>query len=803
MNLWMIVCVAIWGLVGMGCAHLNTFQREGDIRLSGLKQAVEVLRDEKGMAYIYAATEEDLIWAQGFVTAQDRLFQMELTRLFVSGRISELAGPAGRESDIRMRTLGFLRHGKKHASILNNETRRYFQSYLDGVNAFISRTQDLPLEFKLSGIRPELWTIADSLAIAYYMGWGSAANLKDEIIAQMLVEKLGPEKARELFPVNINPDTENDCKAPDRLRQSSMPERRYLDLAADKTLMALWADQAPGFRVGSNNWAAGASLSPNGKPVVANDPHLDARILPGPWYPCGLILPSSRAVGVSVPGLPGMAAGRTDFIAIGMTNSYGDAQDLFIETVDPANPDRYLEGKQSLPFEEIAETVKIKDPDATGGFREERIRIRLTKRGPVVSGLLKGLDTASVISLRWSPFETMTPSLGLEGLLRARNVDDVRESLRDVTTIMLNFVFADVDGRFGWQTTGRQPIRARGDGLVPFKVVDGRDDWMGWIPYEKMPHSYNPARGWVGTCNHYTVPCDYPYYFTSHVSASYRYRRLIELMDAPGKKTADDHWRFQRDAVNLMAGRIAPVMARALTAHEDTRALGRILGRWDFTDDPNQAAPAIFQAVYRQFFFAVYQDELGIPLAKLLIDNPYFWQESLQKIVLVGESPWFDDTSTPSVKETRDDLFHRAGLAVIRELGPLYGSNPEGWAWGRMHRLSLVSPISREGFAAALLGGGSHAMGGSQETLYRASYDYNKPYDVTVSAALRMVVDLGDPDKIMAVLPGGASGRLFDPHYKDQVEPFMNGEARYWWFSDEKIKKNVRTKLRLLPSHGR
>jgi penicillin amidase len=393
----------------------------------------------------------------------------------------------------------------------------------------------------------------------------------------------------------------------------------------------------------------------------------------------------------------------------------------------------------------------------------------------------------------------MGPSIGLERILKARTAYEVREGLRDVTTVMLNFVYADVNGHYGWQTTGRLPIRARGNGLVPFQVTDDRDDWKGWIPYEKMPQASDPARGWVGTCNHNTVPCDYPFYYTSHASPSYRYRRLVELLDTPGKKSAEDHWRFQRDAVNLMARQIAPIMAKALMTHPQTKDMGQILGSWNYVDDPDSAAPAIFQTVYRQFFFAVYSDELGEPLAKLLGDNVYFWQESLQKMVLAGDSPWFDDISTPSVKETRDELFYRAGVKANKELASLYGSDPGGWTWGRMHRITFVSPIRREGFGRDLLGGGSHAMGGSQETLYRASYDFNKPYDVTVLASLRMVADLGDPDKVMAVLPGGTSARVFNPHYKDQVEPFMNGEILYWWFSDKAIREHAKTKLLLIP----
>lgn len=787
----MFVIMSLACLILTGCAHFNTFQREGDLHFPGLKADVEVFRDDQGIAYIYAANEDDLLRAQGFVTAQDRLFQMHLTRLLVSGRISELVGRQGMESDIRMRTIGFARQGRRHAAMLNEANRRFLQLYADGVNAFIARKGDLPLEFKLSGVKPEPWTITDSLAIVYYMGWSTAANIKDEIIAQLLVETLGPEKAKELFPLNINPDTENICRQAKKTADGRLPEKTHLDLAADPVLMSLWTEQFPGLHIGSNNWVAGPALSASGKPVVANDPHMDARILPGPWYPCGLITPEVRAVGVNVPGIPGMVAGRTGHIAIGMTNSYGDTQDLFIETIDPADPNRYMEGGKSHPFHILKEKIQIKNSKAEGGFQEEEVSVRLTRRGPVVSGVLKGLDARNVITLRWSPFETMQPSLGLDQLMKSRSVAHIRDGLRQITPIMLNFVFADGEGHFGWQTTGRIPIRVRGNGLVPVRVSDGLDNWNGWIDYEKMPQSYDTTKGWIGTCNHYTVPCEYPYYYTSHASASYRYRRLTELMNRPGKKTVDDHWNFQHDDLNVMARQIAPVMSKALLAYQDTETMGRILQRWDYHDNPDLAAPAVFQSVYRHFFLAVYQDKLGEDLTKLLIDNPYFWQESLQRMVLSGESPWFS--------ESRDALFHRAALAAYREMSRLQGDDPQKWKWGRVHHLKLVSPLRLKGFGSGLLGGGSHPMGGSQETLLRGRFDYNNPYDVTVSASLRMVADLGDPDKVLAVLPGGASGRQFDPHHQDQIGSFMSGEKRYWWFSDQEIREHAVEKLRLIP----
>ncbi|MHB8910278.1 MAG: penicillin acylase family protein [Syntrophales bacterium] len=792
---WIAAAVLLLSLAAvLGLPRLNDFQRRGRLVLPGLAGEVRVVRDEKGMAYIHAAGEEDLLRVQGFVTAQDRLFSMQATRLLVSGRISELVGEKGRKTDALMRTIGFVRHAKRHERILDERSRRFLQSYIEGVNAFIARGDDLPVEFRLAGIKPEPWSVVDSLAIIYYMGWTSAANLEMEVIAQMLVEKLGEARARELFPLNINPDDSRPAKPRPPHAAGEVPGL----LAGGGELLALVREGQGSLRIGSNNWVTGGARSAGGKPIVANDPHLDARILPGPWYPAGLITPQLRAVGVTIPGIPGVVVGRTERIAVGITNSYGDAQDLYVETVDPANPANYLEGKKSIPFDVVRETLRIRDGNAPGGFREENLLIRLTRRGPVVTDLLPGLKGPRVMTVRWSPFETMAPSLGQDAILTANSVGELKRAIGGITTVMLNFVFADVDGAIGWQTSGRIPIRTRGDGALPFAVTDGEDNWAGWIPSDKMPGSVDPPRGWLGTCNHYVVPGDYPYSYTSYASPSYRYRRLAEVMDGPGKKTVDDHWQLQRDDLNVMAREIAPIMAQALLGHPDTAELGRLLERWDFRDRADQAAPLIFHRVYERFAVDLFRDELGEELARGMIGTWYFWEERLQLMVREGTSPWFGGPGAPS-KGGRDELFRRAARAWMAEMKAAGEGNPAKWRWGDHHRITFVSPLRREGMGSAFLGSGPHPMDGSPETLYRASYDPGRPDAVALSASLRMVADLGDNDKVLAVLSGGVSGRQFTRHYRDQVEPFMNGEKQYWWFSDREIANHAKTEQTLAP----
>ena len=583
--------------------YLNSFQTDGAITLPGLSKPVIVTRDEKGMAYIKAENFEDAIMAQGFVTAQDRLFQMQLNRMMAQGRISELAGDKAIGLDTRMRTIGMHRVAKAHAKILDKETRDFFQKYADGVNAFINnRPQERPVEFKLSGLTPEPWTIEDSLSVLYYMAWTTSGNLQIEIIAQMLVEKLGPEKAAELFPINVNPDEKIEkaqAETPPLLKEGTGGFEAKTHLAQDDAIQGYL--ESPSSLVGSNNWATGPRLSPNGKCVVANDPHLDSRLLPGVWHTCGIITPEYRQVGAMIAGIPGLVVGRTDHIAVGVTNAYGDCQDLYVETVDPKDPNKYMEGETSLPFRVEEETLKIKDKQAPKGYREEKIKIRFTKRGPIISSALEPLKTNKALSLRWAAAETMAPGMGFLKLAMAKSAEEAAEAIKEINMIVLNFVFADTKGNIGWRVSGKLPIRSQRDGTVPYVVKDGKDNWVGWIPAEEMPHSNNPARGWVGTCNHMTVPSDYKYYYSSQASPSYRQRRLIELLDAPGPKSVDDHWRFQRDDLNVMAGKIAPIMAGALKAKKDTEDMGAILASWDFHDDLAKAAPTIFQETYRNF----------------------------------------------------------------------------------------------------------------------------------------------------------------------------------------------------------
>lgn len=797
--IWLVLILAAL-LVALieSAPWFNDYQVEGELKLPGLSAPVTVKRDALGMAYIYAQNLDDAFYAQGFVTAQDRLFQMQVSRLFAQGRISELVGEKGLKLDSRTRTLGIHRLAKKQAALLDDKTKAMMQRYLDGVNAFIKLCpDDLPLEFKLAGIEPETWQMADSLSILYLLGFSTSGNLKHEFVAQFIIDKVGLERAQEVMPLNINPD---ETPAPILTKQPAKQVRRHgavPGLAGDSKLAGLLANLP--LSLGSNNWAVAGRFNTGGKPILAGDPHLDARILPGPWYPLGIITPETRAVGAMIPGMPGMVIGRTKHLALAMTNAYADVQDLYIETLDPKDKGRYLEGSESLAFEEIPETIKIKDSDAPDGFREEKIVIRLTKRGPVVSDVLPGLASGQVATLRWAAAESMLPQIGLLSALTAKNAAEFDAALQQVSMLVLNWVFVDDQGNIGWRVSGRLPIRSQGEATIPFKVTSNQDNWTGWIAQDQMPHAMNPVKGWLATANHKTVTQAYPYYYSSMAASSFRYARIKELLSQPGAKPASAHWKYQRDNDNLLARELAPVLAKALDQEPKTKALAKLLKDWDHRDQKDQAAPLVFQAVMLDYANQVFIDELGPTITKALLKDLYFWQERLLAMTKANDSAWFDDIRTKDKVETRDDLLRRAGLSALNQLSQRWGEDPAKWRWGQAHTLELVSPLRRNGFGKELLGTGPLPMGGSAETIYRARFAPDKPFDVTISAALRMVVDMSDPDKIMAVLPGGVVGRQFNKHQTDQVPAFMDGQVLHWWFSDKAIEKNTQHSLLLKP----
>jgi penicillin amidase len=784
-----MVVLAAAGLAWLRQA--DRYQAEGTMRLPVLSAPVRVLRDEQGVPYLYAGSIDDALRAQGFVTAQDRLLNIEFGRHLANGRLAELIGEPGLKSDVQVRVVGIPTLARRHAELLSGGERRRRELYLEGLNAYIREHADEhPVTLRVLGIRPQPWTLADSMALSYFVNWSSSANLDAELIGQAIVERVGPERAATITQLTVNPDGGTPVAA----RPAAL-------LAATGFDGGAWL--APGPRplqLGSNAWVVGGARSSGGAPVLVNNPHIDARTLPGRWHPIGMVAPGLRAVGVAGPGLPGLAVARTERLAYGVTNSYGDVVDLYLEREDPERAGHYLEGAVSLPFEVREESLRVRAWGSGPGYREVPLRIRRTRRGPVISDHDMGAPRGRVISMRWSVAESMHPDdSGGTDLMLARSLDEARAAIARVNA-PYNYVVADVDGNIGQFAAGRVPVRQRGDGSAPLPVRDAEDDWAGMIPPGAMPALVNPARGWAGNANHRWIPDDFPYAYSTYFASSWRYRRLLELLDAPPPErfSAEDHWRFMRDTGNAMAAAVTPLMVNALGAHADTRDLAGVLNAWDRRDDPQAVGPTVFHATWREFARLVFEDELGPELTAQLLDSYYYWQERLVRLCDDDADPWFDDGASPA-RETRDELLHRAASRARADLAARLGPDMDDWRWGRLHTITFFSPAIPGRWAAGLLGGGTRPMEGSGETLNRATWRFAAPFDAVFIDSLRFVADLADPDKVMAVLPGGASGRQFDPHLDDQLDAWASGEPRYLWFSDAEIARHARHELRLEP----
>lgn len=768
----------------------------GELALPGLSAPVRVLRDEHGIPYIFAANTPDLIRAQGFVTAQHRLFQIEGYRAMATGRLAESVGAAGLNNDRQIRLIGLRRNAERHARLLSPEARDFLTWYAEGMNAYIvGHADDHPLELALAGFAPRPWTLEDMVTVLHFVNWSQAANFKAELTMQKLIDKFGAEKAlRELAPVNVNPlRTQQPVIVGSAAGAGPLGEVQLL-AGLDEAGSPL-APRAP-LAVGSNNWAVGPSRTASGAAVLVNDPHLDARLLPGVWHPVGLFAPGIQAVGAALPAVPGIQVGRNAQVAFGVTNAYGDSQDLFIERVAPGRPDHYLDGEQVRPFQVIEETIRIKDKDAPGGLREEKMTVRATVRGPIVSGPIFGHEGESLLSLRMASAELPGGGIGIDQLLTARNVADVDRAAQAMDVIYFNYVFADKAGGIGHRATGRVPIRASKQGNRP-KPVGAADDWRGFIPPDQMP-SMPTTRDWVGTANHDNRPDGYAFDYSTYFSPSYRIRRMIEVLDqAKGMRSAEQAG-LMMDTQNLQAPRLKPALVAALQADPANADFARILAAWDGRDDKDLAAPLIYHHLYEQLAWETYVDEMGEKLAKDWLGIWYAWQERFDELVKTPDSPWFDDIRTPQ-KETLPDLVRRAASTVRAALQARHGADPARWTWGGEHRVAFVSPLRRSGAGRDFLGYAEAPMSGSGATLLRAGSGFMKGFDVEWFGSMRLVADLGDDEKIEAVLSGGVVDRQFHPHQKDQLPAWSEGRQLRWWFAPQQVQANARKTQLLQP----
>lgn len=770
-------------------AHRALPQLDGTAALPGLAAQVRVDRDAWGVPHITAGSVEDMAMAQGYVTAQDRLWQMDVLRRIAEGEISEVVGRGPGDvalaSDRLFRTYGMKLAAERDAAALDPDSRSLYEAYARGVNAFIAAHPNrLPWEFVALRYKPRSWTTADSLAIAGYMARTLSNTWPEEIDRAWVTQKVGPERAAQLFSQDSPDDrivvgaAASDANAPApkhpapklMMRELHTPasapftaapaqvfaSQNALASRAESEAFSLVAgsdenNDAVRADTGSNNWVVSGAHTATGKPLLANDPHLEIT-MPDIWYAVHLTAPGWNVAGVALPGAPLVIIGHNDRIAWGFTNDGADVQDLYIETFDGANPQNYRANGQWLKADVRTEHIKIR------GEATEQLDVYTTRHGPIVQR-----DANTGYALQWTALQPGGLSHSYLLMGRAQNWQLFKDSLRDVVGPAQNAVYADVDGNIGFIVAAKIPIRKKGDGSVP--VPGDTDDygWTGTIPFDELPQVLNPPGGIIATANARVVGPAYPHYITDRWAAPWRTERIYDLLSAQNNLSPADMNATQNDILSLPDQRLAAEMVQAsrTASPKDsrTRDLLARLAHWDGRAEASSLEDPFVITTREAFLNNVLSPYLGEDTDR------YSWRSEVFVDWLLRERPtnWL-----PPNYHTYDGLLiHSADDAVADLARATNNADPSTWTLGALNALTIYHPLGRISILRRLFSIGPLPQSGDLYTV--------KAMTTTHGPSMRFVADLSDWDNSLLEIATGESGQFLSPHYKDEFPEWFAG----------------------------
>jgi penicillin amidase len=754
LSLIVAICLAL----GVGAyLHLRRSlpQTEGEIRLTGVQAPVEILRDANGIPHIFARSVDEAYFALGFAHAQDRLWQMETSRRFGSGRIAEVVGPGGLEIDRLMRTLGLRRAAQANFDRYDAPTKRILAAYAAGVNAFLATDPVLPPEFWIVRLRPEPWTPVDSVVWTKVMALNLGGNWRNELLRMQLAGRLSLARIQEFLPPYPG-------DKPLAIRE----------LGPLYGASAAAAPSAPGTGGGSNSWIVSGAHSASGKPLLANDPHLPLTA-PPVWYFAHLSAPGLNVIGATLPGVPGVIVGRTDRFAWGFTNTGPDVQDLYLEKLLPDG--RYLAPDGPREFSVVKETIRVR------GAPSVELAVRISRHGPVVSDVQSAAPPAGqVLALAWTALaEDDRTGQAVSRIAGARDWTGFLAALREYQAPQQTITYADVDGNIGYIAAGRVPVRKAANdlkGLAPAPGWDARYDWAGFLPFEQLPRVFNPAGGMVANANQKILPPGYRHFITSEWQPPYRANRITELLAATPKHTRESFARIQMDVVSPAVRELLPRLLAAPVKTDRARDALKRLAAWDGTMAAERAEPLIVIAWWREISRGLYADELGPAFKTTWGMRAPFVSHALTG--RGGAARWCDDTRTAHV-ETCDDILAAALERALDDLTRRYGADPARWRWGEahfawsehraFHRIRWLAPFFEIRVPAP----------GDSYTLNVGQTDFSDdaaPYAGRHAASLRAIYDLADVQASVFIHSAGQSGNPFSRHYRDFAGRWVRGE---------------------------
>ncbi len=769
-------------------ARTSLPQLRGELAVPGIDQALQIVRDEAGIVHIHAESDADAFYGLGFAHAQDRAWQMEMNRRIAAGRLSELFGEATLDTDRFLRTLGLQRAAEASLDHILPETRSILEAYAAGVNAFLESGHRLPPEFAILGVEPEPWRPEHSLGWTKMMSWDLSDDWDQEILRFRLADRLGPQRAAELLP-GVPADSPVILEGAGEDGSRSLRETLDGLLALDDGLRDRFGLR--GLDVGSNGWVVAGRLSASGGALLANDPHLDAQI-PGIWYLAEIHGDRLQASGATLPGVPGIVLGRNRDIAWGATNLNPDVQDLFLERIDPDDPNRYQAGRGWQAMEIVRETIRVKDAQPI------EWAARATRNGPMISDALP--DAPAPLALRWTALDPDDTTVdAFLAIARARDWPSFEAAFERYVTPSQNFVYADAEGHIGYIGPGRIPIRRAGDGRLPAPGWQADAGWQGFIPIDQLPRAFDPPAGYIVTANHRPVGPDYPYYLGSEWAPPYRARRIADFLEAAiagGRGlTLEALHEIQGDQVSLQARELLPALL-AVEAEDPRQAEAlALLEGWDGRMEAEAAAPALYQAWLLHLPEALLADELGGELLERMLRrrHPTFLAAELGR---PEGSTWCDRVLTPELERCPEILLDALD-AALDDLEARMGGDAARWRWGRLHRTRYDhNPFSQ----VALLRPIFHRSienGGDPFTVNVANIDLAAPYDQGNVPSYRQRIDMGRPEESRFIATTGQSGHPLSRHYDDWIEPHREVRDLPMRLSETPPTGDV---LRLLPA---
>lgn len=745
-------------------------QRAGEAALAGLEAPVEVRWDRWAMPYVRAGSAADATAALGWLHANDRIFQMEMSRRAASGRLSELFGERALSFDKKVRRLRIYAAAEKLVAAASPESRELLAAYASGVNAWIETHQgDLPPEFRILGARPEPWRGADSMGIVFLMARQLSAIFEpneEELFG--FLREFGADRSRELAGTPQAQVFEEVKRLADETPAAGQPV----------------GSNPEGSGLGSNNWAVGPGRSAARSAMVANDPHLGLG-LPGVWFQAALRAPGYEVSGMTIPGVPGVVLGRSAHLAWAMTNLYVDDVDLFVERLDVTGT-KVQRGEEFVPV--TVEKAKIRLDDG----EEVEFEIRSTDRGPLLEpDPVRGLPARSVA---WSGYEPADQLLALMNLARATTIAEVPVAVAPYSFPPQNLVVGDRDGHILWTPIGRAPNRFGWDGRFPAPGWKSEYGWAGLLPAAENPVLLDPPAEAIVTANSF-LPVATPVWFQEEFDTPFRADRVRERLAEKTDWTPAGLAALQGDAVSLWAKWLVPRLAGDHSG--DAAKAWVALQGWDGKMG-ERGAPALFALVERHLHRAVFQDEAT---AANLARFGTRWR--LIRLLDGAMSPaWFDDVATPAV-EDRAATVGRALAAAWQEGETRWGPDAASWPYAGMHRLKLEHNLGAAPLVGRLFNRGPFPLEGSATTVMAFGGPWEgDEMDVEYGASMRLVNDLGDPDRAVSILPGGQSGHPWDPHYDDQLPLYLRLESRPVPWTDGAIDKATVSKLKLTPGGG-